>query len=355
MSQLTREDVESWLPDPSPTSTFGLVGQFFTSINGLLIALPKGLSVSGDAQIAQKCQNEQERFFLWGQGLAVDTGRLDELLDTSTEHRLRVLSLLFTLGNVVHRAILRQELSSSGKLAEECSNLQSQLDATSTLLEGFHQRTTDVDALSDSEISEYDNEDLLDDLTTHIDCLMDLAPALEKPAMDSPEAMASSAKAEEFSAVNSQALIFCRKIRDRFKQLPKFLVERLGNANSSRASKLAALSARLEYQAKQDTRDDFSESLFSGSRPQVTDTTISSHPSHSVFNKVSAIRKSGGPSDEADRDDGSEETFASFSTTLSTVDYERPRVPPLPEDTRPFLCSFCGTWVSGITERKGWK
>ncbi|KAK7429451.1 serine/threonine-protein kinase HAL4/sat4 [Neonectria magnoliae] len=325
MSQLTREDVESWLPDPSPTSTFGL-----------------------------KYQNEQERFFLWGHGLAVETGRLDELLDTSTELRLRVLSLLFTLGNVIHRVILRQDGSSSGKLAEECSNLHSQLDATSTLFEGFHQRTTDVDALSDSEISELDNEDLLDDLTTYIDCLMDLAPALEKPAMDSPETTASSAKVEEFSAANPQALIFCRKIRDMFKQLPKFLVERLGNANSSRASILSALAARLEYKAKQDKRDDSSESLFSSSCPQVTDTTGSGHPSHSVFDKVSAIRKSGGASDEADSDDGSEETFATFSTTFSTVDYGRPRVPPLPDDTRPFLCPFCGTWASGITERKAW-
>ncbi|KPM36582.1 Serine/threonine-protein kinase hal4 [Neonectria ditissima] len=352
MSQLTREDVESWLPNPSPVNTFGLVGQLFATIDGLLLVLPRNLSANGDTQIAKKCQNEQERFFLWGQGLAVDSGKLDELLDTSTELRLRVLSLLFTLGNVVHRAMLRQQGSSPGKLGKECSMLQNQLDATSTLLEGFHQRTNDSDAFSDSETSEYDNEDLLDDLTTYVDCLMDLAPALEKPAMDNPDTMALSANPEVFCAANPQALIFCRKVRDRFKQLPKFLVERLGNANAGRSDKISALSARLEQQ--KEIPDDFSESLFSSSHPQVTDTTSSSQPSHSLFDKVGAIRKSSAPGD-AESDDGSEETFASFSTTISTVDYGRPRVPPIPNDTGSFLCPFCCTWISGVTERKAWK
>ncbi|KAH6973043.1 hypothetical protein BKA56DRAFT_424546, partial [Ilyonectria sp. MPI-CAGE-AT-0026] len=226
-------------------------------------------------------QNERERLFLWGQGLSAESGSLDDRLDTSTELRSRVLSLLFSLGHAVYQASLRGNRPLPERLVEQCSNLRRQLDATQTLLQDFPQITTDLDALSDSDASEYDHEDFIDDLTTYIDCLLDLAPALERPALDFNREDPPPISVEFFSTSDPQALVFCRKIRDRFPNLPQFLVERLADANAVRANEiLCAHAAHAESTGINDR-----EPVSSGSRLQVSDTTHSHFQEH-VFNDL---------------------------------------------------------------------
>lgn len=348
MSHLTRQDVESWLPDPSSTKSVGLVGQLFTTISAVLSALPEQLFAKESGSVIQSYQNEGERLFLWGQGLSAESGSLDERLDTSTELRSRVLSLLFSLGHAVYQASLRANSPLPERLVEKCSHLRRQLDATQTLLQDFSQITTDLDALSDSDTSEYAQEDFLDDLMTYIDCLLDLAPALERPALDFNREDPPPISVEFFSTSDPQALVFCRKIRDRFPHLPKFLVERLADANAVRANEILRAHAAPPI-------DDF-EPVSSGSRLQVSDTTYSHFQSDSVFDKAITILKPDEPFDEADDADArSHATFASFCTTKSTIEHGRPRVPPIPDPINTFRCPVCSELMSGISTRKAWK
>jgi hypothetical protein len=204
------------------------------------------------------------------------------------------------------------------------------------------------DAFSDSDVSESDFAEGIDDLASYTDCLKDLAPALENPATDANFKEQVVSKIETFRASSAMAASYCRKIRDRFPNLDIILVERLGEANQTRSQRIQeSLFASSEAQTKDST-------VFSESCPEFSETTKSTYFSESVFDKD---RDGGLTKDEYD-DVASQTTCASFSTTSSTMIQGHPRVPALPEEVQsgsPFECLACGKELRNIRTRQIWK
>lgn len=351
---LSRQDVESWLPEtiPATSKAPGFVAKFFTTLKGALSTIAIS---SGD----QRYRNELERFFLWGHGLSVIEGELDEVLAHSKELHVQVLLLLQYLGTAVRCVILQDMLpkseSTQSKAAEQCDDLQALIETTDTQLQ---ESGADSDsAAADSGGSEYGADDILDEITTYIECLLDLAPSLDNPALDEHAETSGellNRVTETFTTSCEEALIYCRRVRDRFESLPKYLVERLAEANAIRAARLRSLRVQSS-KADLNLPDDFTESLFSGTHPRMTETTRSTVPSSSMFSlhRLPQIRRSTAQFS----DSTSEATFASFSTTQSTVSQGRPRVPHMPaaEGSDGFTCSVCYKHIAMTLSKKEWR
>lgn len=366
-------DIRNWVPEPSDVSPLGLAGSLFETILNLCTSISQQLART---RCSRRLHSELERYFLWGDGFSASQGYLDEILAKSTELRQAVLSSLYELGKVVKDDLLRvannavrdkqhddsaesvmRELAQSG-LAKE---LQRLLDETASLLD-TPEAMTDFESLSDDGSTRYDLDDVLDDVAIYIDCLMDLSLALENPAVDLEPRDQAHQDIEVFDVSTPQELTFCRRIRDRFPKMRKFLVERLSRANSARATKLQALRevALEEVEVVCEPEEsiyDPSEQIFSESDPRMTVTsgTYSSQRSQSIFDRPLRFSRTPGRSRNIAED---AQSFASFSTSYSAITEGRPRVPPLPDeavDGQSFRCLACHQTLSGITTRNQWK
>jgi len=357
-SFLTRQDVESWVPEPAPSKGgSGLVAKLFVTICQAISSLTKMVS-RAEAGVYQRCRNEFERLFLWGQGLSVADGDLDEKLASSKELHFGVLSLLLRLGTVTLQCLSRDAAPLSSSLAAQCEDLQSLLNTTEGLLQETEPGPGEADrphTPTGSDVSDYDMVDLIEEISIYVDCLLDLSPSLDNPARDLPTEdlqETSTSPMETFDVSSEEALIYCRRIRDRFKALPKYLVERLAEANTVRAAALRERRSRpTKSDAFTDDMEDITESLFSTTDRGVTKTTkstiISTIQSSSMWSRTKSF-----PVDDA----MSEATFASFSTTASVLGMGRPRVPPMPETQDGKVhCPLCLLHIPNVQTTKNWK
>ena len=231
------------------------------------------------------------------------------------------------------------------------------LETVEAVLDEEGDRRRSSFAFSDSDTSEQDFAEGVEDISSFTDCLMDLAPALEHPAIDMEVAEAPS-KMEAFQVSSVMAANYCRKIRDRFPDLDIRLVERLGDANESRSNRLHEGFVAHEAAATKELEDpeDASEALFSRSGGRQTATTKSTFISESIFSNDETPGH--GMSKEEYDDAASQTTFATFSTTFSKAGQGIPRIPALPESARsgrPFNCVACGNLVRNIRNRRVWK
>lgn len=109
-SALTPDDLQRWVQRTSLASSqkaqhsrVGLAGNLFETSLQLIISL---LELAKErklipSHIIRSCQNEVERYHLWGDGFGVADGDLDALLAKSSELRFNVISLLHRIGSVV--------------------------------------------------------------------------------------------------------------------------------------------------------------------------------------------------------------------------------------------------------------
>ncbi|KAM7195048.1 Metallo-dependent phosphatase-like protein [Rhypophila sp. PSN 637] len=354
-SFLSREDVESWVPEPAPSKGgSGLVAKLFVAICRAISSLTKRLSRTEATGVYQQFRNEFERLFLWGQGLSVAGGDLDEKLASSKELNFGVLSLLLRLGTVTLQCLSQDAAAPSSSLAAQCEGLQSILNTTEALLQETEPDEAERPYTpTGSDISDYDIADLIEEMSVYVDCLLDLSSSLDNPVRDLPAEdlhEASTSPKEIFNVSSEEALIYCRRIRDRFQALPKYLLERLAEANTLRA---AALRERRSRPTKRDifTDDNITESLFSTTDRGVTKTTrstILSMQSSSLWSRTEPL--------SVDDDAVSEATFASFSTTASALGMGRPRVPPMPEaQDGKIHCSICLLHIPNVQTTRNWK
>lgn len=178
----------------------------------------------------------------------------------------------------------------SEKIRFEQKELNSHLGSAGAMLAGQSSSEADPEneLFSDSEISEEDFSELLDDVALYTDCLMDLTPALENPA---PDVLINDKEAisfESFKASSELAFSFCRRIRDRFPLLDAKLVERLAEANSRRSQRIQARvrDAPKSSNLRKDTVSAASsEPAFSETEPDYSVTTKSSFISGSLFDE----------------------------------------------------------------------
>lgn len=212
-------------------------------------------------------------------------------------------------------------------------------------------------------------ERITSELISSTQCLLELSSELADLATEhfAEELFVDSGypHLEIFQVSSPQALTYCRKIRDRFRELPCYLVERLREANAKRAAMIqAAQSKQEEASAKRETPNSTigtCESPFSSSIPKLTETTKSMEISDPVFDILSSPSKPKITSTKEVsnfKDTASVTTYASYSTSLSAADQGRPRVPPLPQEAErglPFDCLACYAKLVGITDRRAWK
>ncbi len=354
-SYFSRRDVENWVPEPAPSRGGAcFLAKLFTTINGAMASLTGVLSVTKD-EAYRPCLNKSERFFLWGQGLSIVEGDLDEALAYSKELHFRVLSLLVRLGTVVLQGRSRDPAPSLQVLAGICDDLRSLLDmAESMLQEPEPEEPIGPSSPTESEASVMGAIEVVEEMSVYVDCLLDLSAALDNPALDiqvegPDEPLVQDA--ESFVVASEEAMIYCRKIRDRFEDLPKYLVERLAEASVFRAAALRELRLRPTKYAVLGS-EDIAESLFSSTDHRATETTKSTAPSSSVFSSVPKPRAALPEFD----DTISEATFASYSTAASFTNPARRRAPPMPEiQGDGFNCPICLLFVTNVRTRNEWK
>lgn len=184
-----------------------------------------------------RCRNELERLYLWADEVRIQDGTLDETLSRSSTLRSSLILILLELGNAVCNDLfqsLRLDHDSAVKFDDQrrkatelmhTAHASVQNDPGASLFD-------DTDP-SCSETFDPSLDDVLDSIAVFNDCLMDLSPALERPALD-----VSGPQFETSDLTAQESLLYCRKIRDRFPELPLYLVGRLGIANLQRTNRL---------------------------------------------------------------------------------------------------------------------
>lgn len=310
------------------------------------------LSAKEKAQGA-RCQDELERLFLWANAVSIHNGYLDETLSRSSALRSSVLLILVELGNTVCKDLFKS-LAPDGDYAVDFQDQRKavadlQRKALESLQEDSQNSVFAVIDPYDSETSETGLDDVLENITTFNDCLMDLSLALERPTTHFDKRHLGARVLEETFSVSQPALVYCRKIRDQFPRLPVYLVERLGNANLQRAN---LLRDKMELtQVHKEGSPVFDASCDKTIR-QIADTMKLSVSLESMFRMGDNKRQP-----DADSETSSDAKLASFSTSTSLVNQDRPRVPPIPQQAetgRAFKCEYCAQTMKGMT-RQQWK
>lgn len=340
------------------SSEIGASGDLFETIFQIFSSFCKELptlnpSATRKQQI--RCQEELERLFLWADSFSIQDGYLDNILSQSSALRSSVLLMLLDMGKTVCQDLftcMGHNKDFNTKFDHERRSALNLLGRVHTALQQDDPKGSYFERAEsyNGDDLEADLDDVLDNITTLNDCLMDLSLALEDPVIDPDQThLETSDPAEPFN-VSQPALVYCRKIRDRFPRLPLYLVERLGNANLQRANMLRQI--RNHVQTTNESSHFVEESLFSKSIPQITDTTKSTITQDSIFSRDILRQK-----DDTDLETSSQASYASYSTSNSMYQ-GRPRVPPLPEQAASggaFECEYCAKTIDGVFTRRQWK
>lgn len=341
--------VERWREghENSSIPDLGYASSFWSSILSLfknLLRLAKTAEpFLPPSDLFSRFVGELQRFYLWGDGVSASQGHLDKVLDRSAELRHNTLFIMDQLSRTLSTDLYRL-VNTKPCLDSALTAAMNEIDHIQKVAENLLSTDeVDVDPELDGsslpencEIINIDADEVLEDIITYIDCLMDLCDALESPTHDTlDEEDAVPLKTETFN-ISSEVQIYCRRIRDQYPLLPTFLVERLGNLNWKRHQQLAAWEKIPNAPTDQlDSKD--SKSSVSGGKTTATnlsslfDNTVSDEDAMSV---------------------------STFGTTESTMSKGKPRVPPLPEEARggaSFSCPVCHMSISGITSRVEWK
>ncbi|KAH8722236.1 hypothetical protein BGZ61DRAFT_516337 [Ilyonectria robusta] len=347
--------VEEWqrnLPAAPLPDDLGIAARVYLACSKLYKSILQRLVSRAD--IGKPLYRNIERSFstlvLWAKTHEAPNGTLDRALLQSSDLRALTLGFLVDISQILTQRLV----GASGLLLDDGITLLSK--TTHDLArEGLRLILTDDQDEYNAENSynsppEDSLERIASNLRSNVECLVDLGPLIEDLQVEEPGIIDNRPEPETFHLSCHEALSYCGMIRDRFRKLPLTLVERLGEANAQRA---AMIQERRDAPQMKDEQiiEDIEESLFSESAPRFTATTKSTLNSGSVFDSASINQTA--PNDTASR-----ATFASFSTTLSTIDRGLPRIPPLPEgasEGKPFDCLTCSNQLNGITSRPAWK
>ena len=353
--------------DLDRVSRLGLASNLFELILDLLTWLGQS---SPQGSTSTTAQREAERLLLWGDDVSASDGQLDDVLSRTAHLRQAVLTSIYGLGLALHDEYKRRVSTKRG-ISTSAADLESLLEKTAAVLE---RTAADTELTSLSESSTDGGGDYLKESSVYIDCLTDLSFAIKNPVLDAEPVDSVPTVIEVFDVSGPAAAAFCRRIRDRFNKLPKWLVERLGEANARRSEALKllreasdgasapiapSLTAKVPGPAEELPAP--SETLFSNSLPKQTNTTLSTFQPDSVFDMPArqAPRDSTKGKKKASSDDAfSMASFTSFSTTFSEIASRCARVPPLPDEAYgedPFPCFACKRMLAAPLSRSDWK
>lgn len=186
-------------------------------------------------------------------------------------------------------------------------------------------------------------EDILEDLTTCVQCLVDLGPSLEYPAKD-PE-YEEKARGASLEDARAGFYSFCSMIEHRFPRAERALTESLGRTNWNRYLRLQA---SRESRATQDLSQYKKQHEDDGST--LAASTVASSSGFEDSGVGSSL--SGPEAHRPIRD-------AAFELSLvpNVDDRTRPPVPSLSAAAKggmPFECDACGQIIK-VKSRREWK
>jgi hypothetical protein len=386
-SSASSDLIERWrqgydCPTSAPDPNLGPTGNFYNAILRLFTKLvtfgKQSLPLSPQEFQTAKYSAELHRYYVWGSDVSAPNGQLDKILARSSELQHNVWFLLEQLSRTLHTDLFRL-LHADSSFDEELRNeRQEVVEMQKTVVEMLSDTDfsvdagSDVESLSSSRASEPSGDEILNAITTYIDCLMDLCDAIENPAPDWADEQEAALGNEIFN-VAPGAERHCRQIRDQYPDLPKYLVERLGTLNDSRYARLTSPQNPVPVQItvldrnenKSDkSREPPSEDLLSGasSHRPTTATDLSDVFDESPFPRMHQdhVPEAAPPSESEDADDDAASAFSvtTYRTTESTRIKGRrtvPQGPPETESGRPFNCNICKTVVGNIRGRPEWK
>jgi len=372
-----RQDYSTSAPDPNlgPTGTFyHAILRLFTK----LVSFGKQnlLLSSQDFQAANYCA-ELHRYYVWGSDVSASSGQLDQTLANSSELQYNVWFLLEQLSRTLHTDLFRLLQAGSSPDEELHNEREEVVEMQKAVMEILSDAdfsvdtSSDVESLSSSHVSEPGGDEILNAIATYIDCLMDLCDAIENPAPNWADEEDVAPENEIFD-VPREAERHCRRIRDQYPFLPKYLVERLGNFNALRYARFnspapvpvlvgaAILHTNEDKSHKSD--DPPSEDLLSSSHRPTTATDQSVVFDEDPVSRIPVCYPpdAAPPCKNEDTEDNAATVFsvATYRTTESTRVNGRRTVPPEPpetEDGRPFNCNICHTIVRNVRGRPEWK
>lgn len=205
---------------------------------------------------------------------------------------------------------------------------------------------------SEAEPSSDDEEpDMVESLSFHVDCLMDLVPSMEGSLAHLQIAKSHPvAPVRAPFSVSEHARPFVQNISDKFQRADTCLIERLGESNWQR---FVTIRARMQHMlCKTEPDAEVAE--------EITPITVFKQAPQSVFMPFSLFHDSGlGSSVPTIRAyAASAASHTSFVSSIATDGTSALRVPPIPKEVhagKPFRCEICGHLLSKIKNRVDWK
>lgn len=270
---------------------------------------------------------------LWDAGYGVSEGKLDELVAQSRTLRSLVLETLISISTSLTDALLpllskKQGLSSP--IAVECLTGVT-MEARTSLHEGYDDTSEDDGSESDfSEPSEMcsDWEELIEDIATDVQCLLDLDPLIEAPAPDITKRQTKQ-HTETRAAKWELFHVFSGNISQKFPKADIGLVDRLAKAHLDRILMTQIERAKHFQEAEQEKNQDDAKGVATGAitaDPPPTELGSKFHDS--------GIGTSAGTGSK----------YAATVISFSSKGLESMDIPPLPEgaaEGKPFECVVC--------------
>lgn len=325
-------------------------------------------------------REELAKLYLWGQSFA--PGELDTAVDYSDDVRYLVLDALGDIG----RSLLRGKISeiseiylleihfdswyyssrtdvgfaevsrlSSSELkpvrAQQSHELKDLVEQTKIITAnrgGEEEEVVDDDEAGgddgyepeeDSTSDDEQTSDIVQELETHIHCLVELGPTLQQNLLHARKTRIKSSYPPIVPfRLSDPAAIYVSLVREKFKNAQDQLVDRLGESNWQRHKAVREQMKTLPEE-NDIVKDKDQDGLYS------------------IFRSYSTFYDSGiGTSVPADTQYALSHT--SFQSSNTEGKQGSLRVPPTPEEVKsgkPFQCAFCGQVILNIKNRIDWK
>ncbi|KAI0602749.1 hypothetical protein F4775DRAFT_155029 [Biscogniauxia sp. FL1348] len=310
--------------------------------SGILAKLSNDCSI--ERSILLNLQRSHSYMVLWADGYGVNDGLLDTSLDRSRRARYSTLRLLSSICQILtKRLLLVITLDQQAQLDAKVAAVVHAADKLKYLAQNDEAGDSDSDTSSDtSSISgAADLDDIVEDLKTDAECLLDLGSRFDEKTVG--ETVTENAVDPVVLGSWDPSRTFVDRICWRYPQCDDDLAERLGKANWARV---------LEYQKTKDQNARLlqPEVSTSNSCVEVSDKASSKKVSSTAFydSALGSSVPSAPPS------------FSQYAETV--VSYhggqgESIRIPALPEGAKngiPFACVGCGRTVT-MVNKSVWK
>ncbi|KAF7509266.1 hypothetical protein GJ744_008160 [Endocarpon pusillum] len=331
-------------PDHSRNPHIGFASNFLEACQKLLANIWTccRLDQTRTALQQRRIRDNLSRLVLWSDSL--DHGQLDVCVENSAEVHDCVLEILLKIGTALVKGVytieaVRLTLPNEA-ITTPLQAVAEYLDKANSILdiaaEDIETSDTDSGSLeSDSSVAHTEMK-FHKDLHNCMICLADLNPLLEETIeVDlSGRRQEDRARATTFH-VTDAARPFVLQVHDKFRNAQTSLVERLGEANWQRYTRIRKhISDQAQYQDHAEPK--------------------------SFFRSMSEFHDSGlGSSEHAlSQAAASVASHSSFRSTLTENHHGRPRVPSMPDEAvsgKPFNCFICGRILIAIKNRIDWK